>query len=171
MLERQSFDVEAYVQRCQTGPCFICQIVTGDPEERHHIIYQDDVVVVFLNRYPTLYGYTLVAPREHREQVTGDFSLDEYLDLQRMIYRVAEAVRLEVGAERVYILSLGSQQGNRHVHWHIAPLLPGVPYEEQQLAALQFERGILELSDAEMASLAGRIRRRITCACSVGANG
>ena len=71
-------------------------------------------------------------------------------------------MRLEVSAERVYILTLGSQQGNRHVHWHVAPLPPGVPYEEQQLAALSFEKkGILKLSEGEMASLAARIRHRI----------
>jgi diadenosine tetraphosphate (Ap4A) HIT family hydrolase len=161
VFERQSFDVETYIQRCQAGPCFICQIVAGNPEEHHRIVYQDDAAIVFLNRYPTLYGYTLVAPREHREQVTGDFTLQEYLGLQRVIYRVAEAVRQEVDAERVYILSLGSQQGNRHVHWHIAPLPSGVPYREQQLAALQFEGGVLQLPDEEMLSLARRIRRRM----------
>jgi ATP adenylyltransferase len=154
-------EMEAYIRRCQTGPCFICDIVAGHPEERHRIVYQDDVAIVFLNRYPTLYGYTLVAPREHREQVTGDFALDEYLALQRVVHHVAEAVRLEMEAERVYILSLGSQQGNRHVHWHIAPLPPGVPYREQQLDALRSERGILELSDEERTALARRIRRRM----------
>jgi hypothetical protein len=61
----------------------------------------------------------------------------------------------------VYILTLGSQQGNSHVHWHIAPLPPGVPYREQQLAALSWERGILRLSEEEKASLAARVRRRI----------
>jgi ATP adenylyltransferase len=154
-------EIDAYVKRSQTGPCFICQIAASDPEEVHHIIYENDSAIVFLNRYPTLYGYTLVAPREHREQVTGDFSIEEYLALQQLIYHVAEAVRQEVKAERVYILSLGSQQGNRHVHWHIAPLPPGVPYEEQQTDTLRLERGILELSAEEMISLAQRIRQRI----------
>jgi hypothetical protein len=61
----------------------------------------------------------------------------------------------------MYILSLGSQQGNRHVHWHIAPLPPGVPYEEQQLQALMLDKGVLKVPEEEMAALAGRIRRRI----------
>ena len=161
MSQRQPFDIEAYVHRSQDGPCFVCEMVAGNPECRHHIIYEDDVAIVFLNKYPTLDGYTLIAPREHREHVTHDFTLDEYLVLQRLIYRVAEAVRRVVSTERVYILSLGSQQGNRHVHWHIAPLPPGVPYEEQQLEALRFEKGILKLSDEEMASLARQIRREM----------
>jgi ATP adenylyltransferase len=154
-------EIEAYIHRSQTGPCFICQIVAGNPEEHHCIVFEDDVGVAFLNKYPTLYGYTLVAPREHREQVTGDFSVDEYIALQQVIYRVAEAVRQEVEAERVYILSLGSQQGNSHVHWHIAPLPREVPYREQQLEVLKFEAGILQLSEEEQEELAERIRRRM----------
>ena len=70
-------------------------------------------------------------------------------------------MRIETEAERVYILSLGSQQGNKHVHWHIAPLPPGVPFDEQQLAALSIERGVLNLSGTDMANLASQLRKRI----------
>ncbi|MEZ4570027.1 MAG: HIT domain-containing protein [Thermomicrobiales bacterium] len=84
----------------------------------HHPVYEGEIPIAFLNKYPMLDGYTLVAPKAHREQVTGDFTAEEYLQLQQIIYRVAEPVRLGTGAERVYILTLGSQQGNKHVHWH-----------------------------------------------------
>ena len=70
-------------------------------------------------------------------------------------------MRHEVKAERVYVLSLGSQQGNAHVHWHIAPLPPGIPFEEQQLQALSWGNGILDLSADQMAVLAARIRLRL----------
>jgi diadenosine tetraphosphate (Ap4A) HIT family hydrolase len=90
--------------------------------------------------------------------VTGDFTLDEYLQLQRVIFRVAEAVHRVVSSERVYLLSLGSQQGNTHVHWHVAPLPAGVPYAEQQLEALSFDTGVLDLSEVEMSDLAARLR-------------
>ncbi|HEY7348194.1 MAG TPA: HIT family protein [Ktedonobacterales bacterium] len=157
----QPFDIASYVERSRNGPCFICEMLAGNPQYRHHIIYEDAAAVAFLNKYPMLYGYTLVAPKAHREQVTGDFPLDEYLGLQRVIYHAAEAIRQVVPTERMYVLSLGSQQGNRHVHWHIAPLPPGVPYEEQQLEALTLSRGILELPDEEMAALAERIRQAL----------
>jgi ATP adenylyltransferase len=158
---RKPFDLDAYIDEIQTQPCFLCAIAAKEPEYTHHVVYEDERAIAFLNKYPTLYGYTLVAPKEHREQATGDFPVDEYLKLQRVIHRVAEAVRLETAAERVYILSLGSQQGNSHVHWHIAPLPPGVPFKDQQLAALGIERGILDLTDAEMADLAERLRARL----------
>jgi diadenosine tetraphosphate (Ap4A) HIT family hydrolase len=65
-----------------------------------------------------------VCPKEHREQATADFSMEEYLDLQRVVYWVSEAVREEVGAELMYVLTLGSNEGNAHVHWHVVPLPP-----------------------------------------------
>lgn len=156
MKDRQPFDLDSYIRRIQSSACFICEMVAGRLHG-NHIIQQSDDFIIFLNKYPMLYGYTLVAPAKHKEQVTGDFSLDEYLALQRIVYRTAEAVRKSVDAERVYILSLGSQQGNSHVHWHIAPLPYGVPFKEQQLEALRVEKGILKLAHEDMESLAQRI--------------
>ena len=127
----------------------------------NHIIHQDNTCIIFLNKYPVLYGYVLVAPIEHKEQVTGSFTVGEYLALQRMVYRTVEAVQKSVTAERIYILSLGSQQGNSHVHWHIVPLPYGVPFKEQQLEALRIENGILDIPDDEMENLARQIRQEI----------
>jgi diadenosine tetraphosphate (Ap4A) HIT family hydrolase len=180
MSDYEVFDLKAYRTLVQNGPCFICNIVAGQ-DKTHHIVYKDEVAIAFLNKYPTLYGYLLVAPIEHREQVTGDFPLDEYLRLQKVVYNMAEALRQELCAERIYILSLGSQQGNSHVHWHIAALPPGVPYDDQQYAALSpfviksdivdeagkqivtaENRGYLKIPQGELSSLAARLGERMT---------
>jgi diadenosine tetraphosphate (Ap4A) HIT family hydrolase len=145
------------VRRQLGGRCFICELVSGNPEFAHHVVYEDDDAIAFLNKYPVLYGYALVAPKQHREQVTGDFTRDEYLRLQEVVHRVGEALRGAVPTERLYVLSLGSQRANSHVHWHLAPLPPGVPLEEQQLAALDTAE-CLDVSEAELAQLAQRIR-------------
>jgi diadenosine tetraphosphate (Ap4A) HIT family hydrolase len=89
--------------------------------------------------------------------VTGDFELEEYLELQAVVHRVGEAIRAVVPTERLYVLSLGSRQGNSHVHWHLAPLPPDVPFEQQQFAALD-RNDCLDLSEAELANLAERLR-------------
>jgi diadenosine tetraphosphate (Ap4A) HIT family hydrolase len=143
------------------GRCVICELLAGNPEFRNRVFYEDDVAVAFLNKYPNLYGYSLVAPKQHREAVTADFERDEYLALQEIVYRVGEAVRQTVPTERLYILSLGSQQGNRHVHWHVAPLPPGVPFEEQQLAALG-RPGRLRNSTDALDDLARRLGEAMT---------
>ena len=160
MNDRKPFDLDSYIERIQSGSCFICEMITGHLNG-NHIIQQNDEFVIFLNKYPVLYGYALVAPVKHKEQVTGDFTLEEYLALQRIVYQTAEAVRKSVNAERIYILSLGSQQGNRHVHWHLAPLPFGVPFKEQQIEALKIENGILDIPDDEMENLARQIQQNL----------
>ena len=158
MHKRKPFDLDSYMEQIQNTPCFICEMIAGRLHG-NYIIDQNDEVIIFLNKYPVLYGYVLVAPVKHREQVTGDFPLEEYLALQRVIYQTAEAVRKIISPERVYILSLGSQQGNRHVHWHIAPLPSGIPFKEQQLEALKVENGMLDMAESEMEDLASRIQQ------------
>jgi diadenosine tetraphosphate (Ap4A) HIT family hydrolase len=160
--DRERFDLDGYVQEVEQG-CFVCRLVEGDPTQPpHHVIWQNEEAIAFLDRFPTVYGYTLVAPIAHREQVSGDFSLQQYLSLQRVVHAVAEAVRLALKPERVYILSLGSQQANAHVHWHVVPCPPGVPLEEQQLGLLDKEkRGILRLDDEEGQALARRLRSQL----------
>lgn len=160
MNDFKPFDLDEYINQIRNGPCFICEMVSGR-NNGNHVIYQDGLFIAFLNKYPVLYGHVLVAPVAHKEHVTGDFTMDEYLALQRSVYQVAEAVRQTVETERVYILSLGSQQGNRHVHWHIAPLPYGVPFKQQQLAALGIENGILDIPDGEYIELAQRIRQKM----------
>ena len=80
-------EIEEYVQRSQHGPCFVCQIVRGEAAYQHHMIYEDEQAIVFLNMVQPLYGHTLVAPRQHREHAVADFTTEEYLSLQRLVVR------------------------------------------------------------------------------------
>ena len=159
--ERYHPDMEAMQHGFQAQPCFVCTMMYADARFPENIVYEDDLALVFLDGYPRAYGYTLVAPKEHREQVTKDFTMEEYLGLQRLVYRVTEAVREEVGAERMYLFTLGSNEGNSHVHWHVVSLPPGVPYEDQQGAWTSWGRGVLRIPRQEMASLAARIGARL----------
>ena len=160
-MPRRPMDPAAYERRSREGPCFVCQTLAGNPDYPGQFVWTDDYAVAFLARYNTLLGHTLVAPRTHREQVTADFRIEEYLALQRLVYQVGEAIRQELPTERLYILSLGSQSGNRHAHWHVAPLPPGVPYQEQQFAAFSWDRGVLALPDDDITDLARRIGDRV----------
>jgi len=158
-MRTSTYDFDGLHRRL-AGRCFVCEIVAGNPDFTHHIVFRDDRAVAFLSKYPQVYGYVLVAPVRHLEQVTGDFSESEYLELQQIVYRVAEALRNVVPTERLYILSLGSQSGNAHIHWHVVPLPPGVPFEDQQYALLS-KGEIVDLNEEEMTALAERIRNQL----------
>ena len=72
-------------------------------------------------------------------------------------------VTVTAPTERIYVLSLGSQQENAHVHWHVAALPPGVPYEDQQFRALMAEtNGVLAITADDQAGLGEAIRSAMT---------
>lgn len=156
-----NFDVDAYVERVKTSPCFICALVAGEPGSAHPVVYEDDEFVGFLARWPSLLGYCLVAPKRHVEDWVDGLTEEEFLRMQTVIRRIAAALKATVPTERVYSLSLGSKQGNAHLHWHVAPLPPGTPYEQQQFHALMNENGVLDVDDAGQAALAARIREEV----------
>ena len=159
-----ALDIPGYVQEVRAasagGNCFICSIVSGERDD-HLVVFRDDVCIAFLAKWPTLLGCTLIAPLEHRTDVIDAFTADEYVELHGRVHRVGRAVSEAVPTERLYVLSLGSHQGNSHVHWHLAPLPPGVPYEQQQYVALMHENGYLDIPDADPAALARRIRELV----------
>jgi len=157
---RVAWDMPKYVARAR-ATCFVCELLEGRSGYEHEVVWRDDVGVAFLAKYPVVWGHLLVAPIEHREHVAGDFVLGEYLRLQSLVHRAGVALSSAVVTERLYVLSLGSQRGNRHVHWHLVPLPPGVPYAEQQAALFDEARGWLEFDPADLSALASAIRTAI----------
>jgi len=157
---RVEMDWKAY-QRLVRRACFLCELLAGNPDYPHHIVYRDGATVAFLSRFPWWPGHLLVAPATHVEDVVA-VDVAQYLAVQRVVHAAGQALVAEVETERLYVLCLGSLQGNRHVHWHLVPLPPGVPYEQQQVTALAPERGYLDIPDQAQADLATRLRIRMT---------
>lgn len=98
-----------------------------------------------------------MAPKRHVESWVRDLDEHEFLALQSVVHHVARAVAASVPTEPMYSLSLGSAQGNAHLHWHIAPLPPGVPHNQQQLRALSAYHGVA-VDDISQAALARTIK-------------
>lgn len=156
MTGRVPWDPESYLALARRA-CFVCELLAGNPNYPHHVAYRDEVAIVFASRFPSVTGHFLVAPVDHREHVIADFTSDEYAAIQNVVHRAGSALSSLLPVERLYVLSLGSQQANRHVHWHLAPLPPGVPYEDQQIALFEASRGHLDLPDDEVVDLARRL--------------
>ncbi|WP_327178697.1 HIT family protein [Streptomyces sp. NBC_01335] len=155
------FDLAAYEARARSGPCFVCAAVARRPGYLHEVVYEDALHIAFLDRWPTLPAKVLVAPKAHLEHVVADLDRDGFHRLMEVVRLVGRAVEAVTAPERTYLYSLGSQEGNAHVHWHVAGLPPGVPYAEQQFHALMAENGVLRRSPADEQRLGRRIREAI----------
>ncbi|WP_438828565.1 HIT family protein [Streptomyces hesseae] len=159
---REPIDLGAYAERARTGPCFICACLSGRPGYEHHLVADDGEHVAFLDRWPTVPGKVLVAPKRHLEHVVRGLDEPAYVRLMLFVRRVALAMEEVCRPERTYLYSLGSQQGNAHVHWHIAGLPSDTPYERQQFHALMAEHGVIKAPPEHMDALAERLRQALT---------
>ena len=84
-----------YVERSLHGPCFVCAILEGTPGYPHHDVYEDDDVIAFFVRRPTMLGHTIVAPKRHVESWVEDLTESEFLAFQRHVRRIAVAISAE----------------------------------------------------------------------------
>jgi diadenosine tetraphosphate (Ap4A) HIT family hydrolase len=158
-ITRRLFNADGYEDRVRNGPCFVCGIVRDTPPQPESVIYRDKAAIAFLSRPSAQLGHSLVAPIDHRTDVVDSFTSAAYLELQSLIYRVGRALTRTVPTERLYIMSMGSHQGNAHVHWHLVPLPPGVPYADQQFNAVMLDRaGYVEITAEDEAALCASLR-------------
>jgi diadenosine tetraphosphate (Ap4A) HIT family hydrolase len=127
------FDAEQYIRRSPEGPVFRRSVLAGHRDSPRHDVCENAGAMAFLASWPVLLGRCLAAPKRHVERWVDDLDKNEFVDLQRVVHRVARALAASVPTERMHWLSLGSYQGDAHLHWHVAALPPGVPYEQQQL--------------------------------------
>ena len=159
-MDRRPMNPEAYLER-RPGRCFVCAFLAGHPEYPHETVFEDEDHIAFLDRWPTLPGKVLVAPKAHIEHVVRDLDEAAYGRLMLFVREIALSVEAVCEPERTYLYSLGSQQGNAHLHWHIAGLPSGVPYPQQQFHALMTENGVMSPPSDEAAEMAARLRAAV----------
>ena len=105
--------------------CIFCKIIKG--EIPAYKIYEDDLVLAFLDNHPVAKGHTLIIPKEHAKDI---FEIDGKT-LER-IASISKKVALKmkenlgVGAVNLYHAS-GSEaeQTVFHFHLHVIPRKAG----------------------------------------------
>lgn len=129
--------------------CVFCDIIKDS--SKGHIIYEDELHLAFLDRYPITEGHCLLVPKQHHELIT-DMTSDNTGKLFSIIPHLAKAVLLATKADA---FSLGQNNGKAarqivpHVHVHIIPR-----YADRD--TMWTTRGMPE--DAELAEIAERMK-------------
>lgn len=105
--------------------CLFCRIVRGEiPCAK---VYEDSLVLAFLDLGPVQPGHSLVIPKAHHENL-----LDTPLDLAPALWtaqrKVGQALMFATGAQGFNVLQnnfSAAGQAVFHVHWHIIPRVEG----------------------------------------------
>jgi len=108
-----------------TQECIFCRIALGQiPSIK---IYEDDVVVAFLDIGPISDGHTLVMSRRHVEKMHG--CPPELLgEIAARLGKIAGAVSSAVGADGYNVLCNNGRAAGQvvdHLHFHIIPRKAG----------------------------------------------
>ena len=83
------------------------------------IIYEDDLIIVILNRFPTIEGETLVITKEQVPYIF-DLSEETYAHVFRVAKRMAKALDLTFSPLRTCVLVEGFEVP--HVHVRLYPV-------------------------------------------------
>ena len=133
--------------------CIFCDILDGKRDG--HILYEDDLHIAFLDKYPIDVGHSLVIPRKHHEKIT-DMTPQNVGNVFSLVPKIASAILDATGADA---FSLGQNNGRAakqiipHVHIHIIPRYnhKGTVWTKRQIS-----------NDDELSELAKKIRSILT---------
>ena len=93
-----------------------------------HKVYEDDLVLAFLDINPLSTGHTLVIPKEPAETL-DQLSDESSAAIGRVLPRLCRAVQKATGVREYNVLQnngRGAHQDVLHVHFHIIPRYSGV---------------------------------------------
>ena len=128
--------------------CVFCAIAAGEiPSFK---VYEDELVLAYLDINPFSEGHVLVIPKRHSSGLldTDDGTLAA---VTVRVKRVAARVKEVLGCDGFHILQNNGEaagQTVRHLHFHIVPRRTGDP--------IVFENRVGDME--ELAALAGRLR-------------
>lgn len=100
--------------------CLFCSIVSGDLPSRK--VYEDDFAYAFLDIAPFHKGHTLVVPKRHVDDLTGDAEV--LTEIAPAISHVSRLLVDKLDADGLNMLSsAGPVAGQEvfHLHVHLVP--------------------------------------------------
>lgn len=102
--------------------CPFCEIVLRDDRGAREV-YRDEYVVAFFPTEPAVLGHTMVAPREHVEDIWG-LEEDTAAHLARVTVRLAAAIGEAINPEGLNVIQSNGEAATQsilHLHVHLVP--------------------------------------------------
>ena len=132
--------------------CIFCDIIAGKISA--HFIYEDEMHVAILDKYPIHRGHALIIPRKHDEKIL-DMSTDHVSVLFSKVSFIARGVIDATSADGFNIGQNNGKAANQiipHVHVHVIPRYAkiGPAWPKRMIA-----------DDNDLADLAAKIRNCI----------
>ena len=143
-----------------SASCVFCKIVSG--EIPAHKVFEDDVLIVFLDNGPLFPGHCLISPKQHIETL-ADLPAALVQPVFATAQLIAKAVERGLNAEGSFVaVNNRISQSVPHLHVHVVPrrrkdglkgfFWPRQPYrdEEEKTSVLLALRSAVKQLQAEI---------------------
>ena len=146
-MRKQQFDINT-IARIPKDNCFICKQKIDEAE----IVFEDDKFIAFLDMHPPTKGYTILAPKEHFEDIT-QMDKKDYMEFQVILFDIAQAIKRAFEPERICLLNSGGIL--KHWHFHIIPI-----YEDVYIGLrnIILKKTVLQINKEEKEQIAASIK-------------
>ena len=108
----------------QEARCFLCLAAEKQCQAERYVLWQTDLTVVLMNRYPYTNGHLLIAPVAHKAELV-DLTDSELCDLGRQTSRAIELLKRAISPQGFNIgINIGRCAGAgvpNHLHQHVVP--------------------------------------------------
>ena len=99
--------------------CIFCKIISGDIPCMK--VYEDDIVLAYLDINPDSDGHTLIIPKEHYKDL-NDIPDKTLLHIYKTSKKIMKILEEKLGSTGFSLLqNNGSVQEVKHYHLHIKP--------------------------------------------------
>ena len=99
--------------------CIFCKIINGEIPCMK--VYEDDIVLAYLDINPDSDGHTLIIPKEHYKDI-NDIPEDTLLHIYKTSKKIMKLLEEKLGCDGFSLLqNNGNVQEVKHYHLHIKP--------------------------------------------------
>jgi histidine triad (HIT) family protein len=135
-------------------PSIFTKIIKG--EVPCHKVYEDELVIAFLDIYPLMPGHILVVPKSQIDQL-DELPVDVYNALMLATKKLSQTLRKAFSTTRTVMLVLGYDVPHAHIH-----LLPSDKSDEfYQAYKNKNITEAIEPNHEELAKIAQKIREAL----------
>ena len=120
--------------------CLFCKIASGDIPS--YKIYEDEIVIAFLDINPDSNGHTLIIPKKHYLDM-NDIPLDTLTHIFKIAKELKVKIENKLNADGLtFVQNNGDIQEVKHFHLHLKPY-----YKDNELKSVEEIYNILKDRD------------------------
>jgi len=116
--------------------CIFCSIIEGQIPA--YVIYQDDIYLVILDRYPVARGHVLIISKRHVKDIY-ELNEEETANLMPLAQKIAKKIQANLGVPGLNLIQNNGKVAGQvidHFHLHLVPrhendgiIIKGTPQE------------------------------------------